>query len=283
MNTRYAIIGGATLLAVAAVGLSLSLGWSRFTADPEGAIESADDSLPLPLPPVPPRIAEGGDYEKCLGMLTNDPAGAQSFAEAWEATGGGDGATHCLGLATIALGDPDRGAQMLEDLANASHGTNVARATVYGQADQAWMMAGDANRAYGAATLALSLSPEDVDLLIDRAIAAGILERWQDAIDDLTHALDIDPRRPDAYTFRGSAWRHMGHLDLAQDDVARALTLDPDQPEALLERGILRQRGNDPDGARADWQRAIALAPDTATADLAQQNLALLEAGPVQR
>ncbi len=279
MNTRYAIIGGAALLAVAAAGL----GWSRFAAEPEVPIESADDGLPLPLPPVPPRISEGSDYEKCLGMLTNDPAGAQSFAEAWEATGGGDGATHCLGLATIALGEPDRGAQMLEDLGNTSKGTNVARATVYGQADQAWMMAGSADRAFGAATLALSLSPEDVDLLIDRAIAAGILERWQDAIDDLTHALDIDPRRPDGYTFRGSAWRHMGHLDLAEDDISRALILDPDHPEALLERGILRQRSSNADGARADWQRAIALAPDTATADLAQQNLALLEAGPLQR
>jgi regulator of sirC expression with transglutaminase-like and TPR domain len=51
----------------------------------------------------------------------------------------------------------------------------------------------------------------------------------------------------------------------------------------LLERGILRQRRNDDEGARADWQRAISLAPDTATADLAEQNLALLEAGPVRR
>ncbi len=279
MNTRYAIIGGVALLALAAAGL----GWYERAPAWSDPIETADDSLPLPLPPVPPRIAQGSDYEKCLGMLTNDPAGAQNFAEAWEATGGGDGATHCLGLATVALGEPDKGAEMLEQLANVSKGTDVARATVYGQADQAWMMAGEAGRAYGAATLALSLSPDDVDLLIDRAVAAGILERYQDAIDDLTHALDIDPLRPDAYTFRGSAWRHMGHLDLAEDDVSRALLLDPDQPEALLERGILRQRKDDSEGARTDWERAISLAPDTATADLAEQNLALLEAGPVRR
>jgi tetratricopeptide (TPR) repeat protein len=279
MKTRIAIIGGAALLVLAAGGL----GWYRLAPSAPAPIDAVDDGRPLPLPPVPPRIAQGSDYEKCLGMLTNDPSGAQSFAEAWEATGGGDGATHCLGLATIALGEPDKGAQMLEQLANTSKGPDIARATVYGQADQAWMMAGDAGRAYGAATLALSLSPDDVDLLIDRAVAAGILERWQDAIDDLTHALDIDPRRPDAYTFRGSAWRHMGQLGLAADDIARALTLDPEQPEALLERGILRQQTNDPTGARSDWERAISLAPDSNTADLAQQNLALLEAGPVRR
>ena len=75
----------------------------------------------------------------------------------------------------------------------------------------------------------------------------------------------------------------MGQLELAQDDIDRALMLDPDRPDALLERGILRQRRNDRSGARDDWERAISLAPDSSTADLAQQNLALLEAGPSRR
>lgn len=279
MNTRNAIIGGATLLVLVAAASGT---WFALRSDVPEATESIEDDGPLPIPPVPPRIAEGDDYDKCLAMLTNDPAGAETFAEAWEATGGGDGATHCLGLATIALGEPEKGAQILEDLAAKSHGTNVSRAMVYGQADQAWLMASDPEHAYGAATLALSLSPEDPDLLIDRAVAAGLLARYQDSIDDLTHALDIDPRRVDAYIFRGSAWRHLNHIELAQDDIDRALMLDPDRPEALLERGILRQRSNDPNGARSDWQRAISLSPDSSTADLAQQNLALLEAGPAR-
>jgi regulator of sirC expression with transglutaminase-like and TPR domain len=75
----------------------------------------------------------------------------------------------------------------------------------------------------------------------------------------------------------------LGQLGLAQDDIDRAIAIDPDNPEALLERGIIRQRQNDAAGARADWERAITLAPDTPTADLAQQNLALLEAGPVRQ
>jgi tetratricopeptide (TPR) repeat protein len=116
--------------------------------------------------------------------------------------------------------------------------------------------------------------------LIDHAVAADGLQRWQDAIDDLTHALDLDPRRPDALVLRGAAWRHLGNLDVAQDDVNRALAIDPQNAEALLERGILRQRHDDASGARADWQQAITIAPDSPTADLAQQNLALLEAGP---
>jgi tetratricopeptide (TPR) repeat protein len=279
MKTRHAIIGGAVLLAlVATAGLT----WFEFGMPSQDDDETMTDDAPLPLPPVPPRIAEGHDYEQCLSMLTTDPSGASSFAEAWEATGGGDGATHCLGLATIATGDPEKGAEMLEKLAASSKGTAVARATIYGQANQAWIFANRPDHAYEAASKALTLSPDDPDLLIDRAVAGDLLERYQDVIDDLTAALDLDPHRTDAYVYRGTAWRHLGHPELARDDIDRALTLDPDQPEALLERGILRQMRQDWRGARNDWERAAALAPDSPTADLAQQNLALLEAGPAR-
>ena len=66
-------------------------------------------------------------------------------------------------------------------------------------------------------------------------------------------------------------------------DVDRAIAMDADNAEALLERGIERQRLGDALGARADWQRARGLDPNSTTADLAEQNLALLEAGPNQR
>lgn len=283
MNMRSAILAGAAALLLAVAGGSAV--WLR--ADASDTVESADagddEDANLPIPPVPPRIASGADYEKCLAMLANDPEGAHIFAEAWEATGGGEGATHCLALATVALGETGKGAAMLEKLAAHSDAPAASRATVYGQADQAWLMAGDTAHAYGAATLALILSPNDPDLLIDRAVAAGILERYQDAIDDLTRALDIEPKRPDALVLRASSWRHIGQIDLGQDDIDRALLIDPNYPEALLERGIIRQRRNDAVGARRDWERAITLAPDSATADLAQQNLALLEAGPIRR
>ncbi len=245
--------------------------------------EAEDTGEALPIPPVPPRIAEGPDYEKCLAMLAGDPEGANTFADAWQATGGGEGADHCLALAKLQLGDVETGAEMLEKLAASSKAPAAARATIYGQADQAWLMAGDADHAFADATLALSLSPDDPDLLIDRSVAAATLGHFDDAVDDLSHALELDGKRPDALVLRAAAWRHEGHLDLAQDDVDRAMTQDPDNPEAYLERGILRQRRGDRAGAKADWQHAEMLAPDSATSDLAEQNLALLEAGPETR
>ena len=276
MRARAVIVGGVVALLLAAAGGGA---WWELAPGPDVA-DAADVDAPLPIPPVPPRIAQGDQYESCLAMLPTDPEGAQALAETWQTAGGGDAADHCLALARIELGDPADGATLLEKIGADSHGAAVARASIYGQATQAWLMAGDSSRAFAAATLALSLSSDDPDLLFDRSVAAGSLERWQDAVDDLTHALDLDPRRPDAMVLRGSAWRHLGKLDLAADDIAHALTMDPQNAEGLLERGIIRQRRNDAAGARTDWEQAIALAPDSPTADLAQQNLALLEAGP---
>lgn len=287
MNRRVVLIGGIVLVALAVA--AASAGWGLGGAAPAKA-ETPDKGLgamtgdqALPIPPIPPRIAEGADYDGCLRLLNTDPAGAYAFADAWEATGGGDGATHCRALARIALGEPEKGAELLDRLAGSSHAQAAARASIYGQAGQAWLMVGESGRAFGSTTLALSLTPDDADLLIDRSIAAASLERYDDAVEDLSNALDLDPRRVDALVFRGAAWRHLNHLELAQDDIDRAFAQDPEYPDALLERGILRQRRGDREGARQDWEHAISLSPNTATGDLAQQNLALLEAGPDRR
>ena len=278
MNARLLpLLAALHLLAAVA-----ALGW-RYFADAQPDLEDVATATALPLPPVPPRIAHGRDYEQCLGMLDNDPAAAAGFALGWEAVGGGDGATHCLALSRIALGHAAEGAAMLEKLATTSAAAAAARATIYAQASQAWLIEDESVKAYGAITMALALLPDDADMLIDRAMNASALDRDDDAIADLDHALRLDPGRADALTLRATAHRQSDRLDAAAADIARALNLDPDYPEALLERGIIRQRRGDPAGAREDWERVIDLAPDTGAADLAEQNLALLEAGPAPK
>ena len=275
MIRRLAIIAGALVLAGTPALLHAE------EAAPPSTQASVDETPPIP--PVPPRIADGEDYRRCLDMLADDPAGAYAFADAWQASGGGPPALHCEALADIGLGDPQSGAALLEKAAEASPAPDGARAAVLGQAIQAWLMADDPARAYDAATKAIALAPDNPDLRIDRSIAAATLERYADARGDLDHALELDPRRADALVLRAAAWRNEERLSAAQADIDRAIALDPDNPEALLERGIERQRAGDAGGARADWERAKTLAPDTATADLAEQNLALLEAGPFTR
>jgi tetratricopeptide (TPR) repeat protein len=272
---RLLLLGAFTAAALAAVGVGA---WSWLGPPIESALEDT-----LPLPPEPPRLADGPEMERCLGLLRTDPDEALAFATRWETEEGGEGARQCGSLAMIALGDPSRAAQRLEALASASRAGNTARAAVFAQAAQAWLMAGESNRAFGATTLALTLTPDDADLLIDRAVALGTLGRYGEAVMDLDRALMLDPLRAEALVFRAAAWRHLDRAEPARRDIERALALNPESAEALLERGILRQLAGDSEGARMDWERAVELSPNSATADLALQNLALNEAGPPRR
>lgn len=248
----------------------------------ENAPENAPDDTVLPIPPVPPRIAEGTDYDHCLDMLDSDPSGADALAATMATGGGGEAAEHCHALAQVELGNTEDGATLLDKLAGLSASPASSRAAVYGQAGQAWTMAGKPAQAYASATNALKLSPDDPDLLIGHAIAALALQLYAEADANLTHALDLDPKRADALILRATARRNLGQLDQARADIDAAFQLDSESPDGFLERGIIRQRRGDLAGARADWEHAATLAPDTPTGDLAQQNLALLDAGPRQ-
>ncbi|MEJ0048344.1 MAG: tetratricopeptide repeat protein [Rhodospirillales bacterium] len=234
----------------------------------------------IPVPPVPPRITGGDQYDRCMDMLADDPAGADALATSWHA--GGDAATHCHALAQIELGNPAAGAALLTTLASASEADATARAELFGQAAQAWTMAGDAPKAMDAATRAVGLAPENADLRVIHATAALAVHQEKAADEDLSDALDADPKRTDALVLRATARRQLGRLREAAADVENAVTQDPQNADALLERGIIRERMGDLAGARADWQKAQELSPDSATGDLAQQNLALLDAGPRQ-
>ncbi len=269
------------------LGLALAAGGAVwFLREP--ATESIGAStLPrldnLPLPPELPRLADGPDYDRCLSLLRDDPEEAMRFAQAWDATGGGEGARHCIALAMLGLGEPDRAAERLERLGAASRAGGVARAAVFGQASQAWMMAGDPNRAFAAATIALTLAPQDVELLVDRSVVLASMRRYRESIEDLDSALALEPERAEAWVLRAAALRHLERVDQAFLAVERALVLAPDNAEGLLERGILRQLRGDVAGARNDWLRAIQLAPDSMAADLAAQNIQLNELGPQRR
>lgn len=273
LATRPVLIGAFTAALLVALGGGAWVGWR-----PGGgaALPALEEALPLPPPPI--RLSDDSEYDRCLSMLADDPEGSAAMAEAWSS--GGEAARHCGALALLALGEAERAAPRLEEIGRVSLAGPTARAAVFGQAAQAWMIAGAPQRAYGAVTIALSLAPDDADLLVDRAVASGVLGRHAEAISDLDRALSMGGDRVDALVFRAAAWRALDRTDAALADVTRALGLDPDNAEAYLERGILRQMRGDTAGARTDWERAIDLGPDSPTADLAAQNILLNEAGP---
>jgi tetratricopeptide (TPR) repeat protein len=218
----------------------------------------------------------------CLSMLADDPAGAADYAEDWSRQGGADRAARCAALATVALGDPESGARTLDGLSQTTSLPAQRRAMLADEAAKAWLLASEPAPALASAGLALALDPAP-EIAIEHGRAALAAHRPALTIADLSPVLAASPDRADALIVRAAALRETGALDAARADIDRACRLQPDEPAALLERGILRERAGDLDGARTDWSRVLAVAPDTHEADLAQQDLALLEAGPEAR
>jgi len=285
MNPRVLAYLGAIVLVL---GLAAGTAW-WLREEPEPAqgqilggqvtgAEAAGDELPVP--PFPPRIADDEQYDKCMTMIADDPEGAEAIATSWQAEGGGDAATHCQALAAIATGEPEAGAALLEDLAHGGKAQGVTRAVLLGQAAEARLMAEQAGPALKDASEALTITPDDPDLLIGRAIAYDTLNRANEAMDDLNQALLLDPSRGDALVRRAAVWRGLDKLAAARADIDRAIALDPDDAEALVERGIQRQRLGDLSGARQDWTHAQQVDPNSEAAELAAQNLTLLDSGP---
>jgi tetratricopeptide (TPR) repeat protein len=288
MSARSLAVVGAILLVLGFAGggawwFLAGPGSARFDrpADISNVDDASDPSASdLPVPPFPPRIADGDQYDQCMTMLADDPEGAEAIASSWQAAGGGDAATHCQALAKIASGESEAGAVMLETLAHGGKTLGLTRVVLLSQAAEARLMAEQPEAALKDSNEAVAISPDDPDLLIGRANANDALDRTAAAMDDLNQALLLDPSRGDGLVLRAAVWRRMDMLDEARSDIDKAIALDPDDAEALLERGILRQLKGDMAGAREDWTRARDVDPNSEAAELAAQNLTLLDAGP---
>ncbi|MEZ5834027.1 MAG: tetratricopeptide repeat protein [Dongiaceae bacterium] len=217
-------------------------------------------------------------YQACMTLLERDPSGALDSAVEWEKEGGGDPARHCKALALIRTGNVEDGALELERVAQAMPQVRAPLAAeLFAQAGQAWVKAGNTERALYAQNQGLKLNPKDVELLIDRALTYGTAGMYFEALDDLNGAVDLRPDDPDIYAMRAAAYRHLENPDLAKDNLEHALKISPSHPGALLERGYLRRANGDAKGAREDWLTVIQLMPGTDIANEAQKNIEKLD------
>lgn len=232
------------------------------------------------LTPPPPHAADvdAATYARCMALTKTDPAAAKKLAEGWVGRGGAHPAEHCVAVALIGLGQYKEAAGRLETLAGAMiHAPAELRSQVLDQAGQAWLLGGDAAHAYATDGAAIGLRPDDPELLIDRAEAAGEAGWFDKAVADLDRVLKTDPARLDALIYRASAYRQLGQLDPALADIDTALKRSPDSVPALLERGNILRLKNDTAGARRDWQRVATLAPGSAAANAAKANIERLD------
>lgn len=244
-----------------------------FTATVFAAIAAA--ALPAPAETALPQAPADPRYTDCLAAIARSPKDAFDIAASWRFGGGGLPASHCATLAMVAMGQYDYAARQLETLAiklgrddDLNDPRNVA--AVLGQAGNAWLLAGEPKRALDAFTDALAATPDDPDILVDRAMAHATTGDLASAVADLDAAIATDPTNVAALVFRANARRRSGDLTAAASDVAQALANSPRDAHALFERGLQREAAGDVAGARLDWEQVIALVPGSTEADAAR-------------
>ena len=223
--------------------------------------------------------ADAERYQNCMTLArSSKPDAGWEMAQEWKAVGGAHPAEHCAAVALIGMKQYIEAAVRLEKLAaDMAKGPPALRADVLAQAAQAWLLGGQPDRAEGALTDALGITPNDPDLLIDRSEAFAATKHYAEAIADLDRAVELEPRRADALIYRASAHRELKQYDAALADVEKALKFAPESPEALLERGNIRRIKGDANGARRDWVQVSLLAPNTPADEAAKANIERLD------
>jgi Flp pilus assembly protein TadD len=111
--------------------------------------------------------------------------------------------------------------------------------------------------------------PEEVEPLIgiaDPWYLRGILrldqEDYQGAVDDLSHAYNLEPSEPATLLCnRGLAWLRLGQLDRALQDTNDALALAPNDAVAYNNRGVIHRELGNFEHSENDLRRAIEIDP----------------------
>jgi tetratricopeptide (TPR) repeat protein len=217
----------------------------------------------------------------CLALVRSAPQQAASEAQAWvdERGPGRLSARRCLGLAFAAQEQWAAAATVYDQAAQDAEAANdPGRAGFRAQAGNAWLAAGEPQRALQALDAALTtagLAPaQRGQALLDRARAQVALGRTTQARADIDSALQLLPNDGFAWYLSAALARRGNDLVRAASDIARARQFSPDDPDILLLAGtILGQAGN-MNEAYTLYRRVVELAPDSEAGRQAAASLA---------
>jgi tetratricopeptide (TPR) repeat protein len=104
--------------------------------------------------------------------------------------------------------------------------------------------------------------PDRPDAYLHRGLAYTKLRRSADALRDLSTAIELDPKRLDAWNQRGAFYcDHLGQYDKALADFSRAIALDPQYAIAWFNRSMVYGKLGQWAKAAAACSRAVELDP----------------------
>ena len=116
----------------------------------------------------------------------------------------------------------------------------------------------------------------------NRGLAYSYLEDYEQAIEDFTKALELDPTRenpelPTLFLNRGFAYSNAGEVEKAFEDYGQALRINSTFAEAFCNRGMLNQKQKLMERALSDYRMAVDCAPESEAGLLAFRLLSEFE------
>ena len=102
---------------------------------------------------------------------------------------------------------------------------------------------------------AIEIKPNDARFYISRGTFRGT-KNYEDAIEDYTKAIEIDPNYQFAYFNRARVKRELGDYQGAIDDYTKAIKNDPNNHFAYQFRADVKRKSGDNEGADEDDRKA---------------------------
>jgi tetratricopeptide (TPR) repeat protein len=116
---------------------------------------------------------------------------------------------------------------------------------------------GEYDQAIRDLSTAIELDPKEVGPYYNRGLAYTKLRQHAEALQDYSRAIELDPKFEAAYIQRGFTFLNMGQDDQAIDDFSRAIALNPKPAAAYNGRGIVNANRRNFAAAIRDYNRAI--------------------------
>ena len=98
---------------------------------------------------------------------------------------------------------------------------------------------------------AIEIDPHDARFFISRGTFKGT-ENYEDAIEDYTKAIEIEPNSVFAYRLRGDSKSKLGDYQGAIDDYTKAIKIDPNNAYLYNYRSESKRKLGDNEGADED-------------------------------
>ncbi|PSO50920.1 MAG: hypothetical protein BRC33_02050 [Cyanobacteria bacterium SW_9_44_58] len=124
---------------------------------------------------------------------------------------------------------------------------------------------------------AIKEDPNDPERYLQRGLAYNHLQKYDKAIDDFTHVIELDPNNVDAYNFRGTMYFRLGQYDKALADYNKAIKIDPEYALLYFNRGYVKAELGNIESAIADFEKGASLAKEQGNLNTYQQAQNVIE------